>query len=621
MTFDEKRSATAATPGHLPHLPVPAKPVAQADATRVQVRAPAPTLNPNGPADDAARALHRVVEQQTRQTPTTGSPATLLLGVEAAASMRLGSTRHLVHDEGWLSGPKYASLDGAEGALGGMLRQLKTAGRLDGALKAYARLYGKQFTAVLGERVRDVNVRQRLLKLLPPLIPAEQLTMDSFLEQLSVGYVYLNDTAEQLQGKSSDGRRGSSPKNVLETFGYRAGAPVSGKWGFQMRVFYPIPGKAKWPNPIVAFRGTEGISFDIKGKPEGTTDTVIGDMSPKGVGYNQYDPNRALIQRNMDAAAKHGDLIITGHSLGGALAQIAAVEYRAQTRAVVTFQSPGIDEDDTALVEAYNRAHPTDPLLSRHYRIDGDAVPTAGEEHLPGQIYYFDRVQRARGSTAPFKSELSYDSADLTRATAGHVIPMLSTYVRGMGVTQGLLGEIARDGLRDENSLGDDAKDVQVVFGGQYGTAQDPRLQLEKKRTTTAVKGMDMISAYTDVYYDQIAYNTLLATVERRVPRYASAQAFMAAMRTYLDGFAEGQQRLPLTANDRALGQQLQLPMFTRDYAHPIPTGMGMPTYPMMDSKWADMQEQGVTISQAAALRVAAELGRIWTAWHPEGAK
>ncbi|EYB69264.1 hypothetical protein DEIPH_ctg009orf0002 [Deinococcus phoenicis] len=561
---------------------------------------------PNAQAgQEGALLLHGAVEKNTRVRPTTGSPATLLFGVEVAADLRLGSTRKLVENPGFWSGPRYPSLDEAEGPLRAVLGKLKAAGTLGAALTAYARRYGRSFSTVLGERVRDPNVRQRLLALLPPPLTEAQLTRDAFIEQLAVGYVYLNDSATSLQNSANDGRRGSSPKDILGTFGFQAGPPISGRWGLQMRVFLPIPGRAKYPHPIVAFRGTEGIAFSMKGKAEGTTDTVVGDFAPEAVGYNQYNFNRELIKRNIQAAAKHGKVIFTGHSLGGALAQIAAAEFQGLAAEVVTFQSPAIRQADAARVRANNQAHPASALLSRHYRIDGDAVPTAGEAVLPGSIVYFDRVERPRGSAAPYRPQLSFDAADLTRATAGHVSPMLTTAVRGQPARPGALGVIAERGLRDEGTLGPQGKDVAAVYAGSYDTGHDPRVNLEPERLTTGVRGMRLASQYEAVFYESIAYNTLLDRVEKMAGsgQYKNYAGFRAAA-LQLIGRLSGKGRLPLTAQDAALGRQFQLPL--RDWG-----GKASP--------FAQMQQQGVLIDQASANRVANRLEGLWNSWHPEG--
>ncbi len=605
----------------------------------------APQAAPGGHApatpDAAAAALHSLIEGQTVRESTTGSPATLLVGVEAAADVRLGSTRKLVRDEGWLSGPRYASLEHAQGQLLALLERLRHSGELTGAVSAYERRYGQNLYAVLGERLRDPNERQRALALLPAPIPEAQLTQDAFLEQLAVGMVYQNEGAADLQGMAREDRRASSPHTILETFGFQAGPPVSGKWGFQMRVFLPVQGKARWPNPIVAFRGTEGIQFDADGQKaarqqpepghpldparvgkarEGTLDTVVGDAAPAGVGYNQFEQNAELIARVVAGAHAHGALIMVGHSLGGALAQLAAARFVDQTARCVTFQSPGIDRADVERVRRFNSAHADHPMLAHHYRIDGDVVPTAGEANLPGEIHYFDRVTRPKGSGGRYDTEaLSFDTLNLPRATAGHVSPMLSTYLRGGHPQGGALGTLAASGLHDEGSLGPHAQDVGMVYGGRYSADRDPRLNQEAARRSKGSFAMRHTDMYEAVYYENIAYNTLLERVEG-LASGGQARTF-AEFRTAAVHLIQSSDRLPLSARDRALGQQFQLPATETDYAHPIPTGAGVPVFARQDSRFTEMQRSGVEITGAVQVRVRNELIRIWQSWHPEGSE
>ena len=622
---------------------------AGADPTRLSV----PTALPLGPTlasaapgtgagagvANATERLHALIEGQTSREPTTGSPATLLLGVEAAADLRLGSTRRLVQDEGWLSGPRYSQLSNPD-ALLPMLQQLQHSGQLPAVVAAYERRYGQNLYAVLGERVRDPSARERALALLPAPIPEAQLTQDAFLEQLAVGFVYQNEGAAELQGMARETRRDSSPHSILETFGYRAGPPVSGKWGLQLRVFLPIEGKARWPNPVVAFRGTEGIQFDADGAKaarqpaepghpldparvgkarEGTLDTVVGDAAPVGVGYNPFEQNAALIGHVVAGAHAHGPLIMVGHSLGGAIAQLAAARFVDQVARCVTFQSPGIDRADVERVQRFNAAHPDHPMRSHHYRIDGDVVPTSGEADLPGEIHYFDRVTRPRGSRGAYDTEaLSYDSLNLPRATAGHVSPMLSTALRGQRPQGGPLGTLAADGLHDEASLGPQGQDVEMVYGGRYSVERDPRLNQEAARRSKGSFAMRHSGMYEAVYFENIAYNTLLERVEE-LASGGHSHSF-AEFRAAAVQLIQASDRLPLSAQDRALGQQFQLPATETDYRHPIPTGEGFPVYARQDSRFTEMQRGGVEIPDAVRMRVRRELARLWTAWHPEEA-
>lgn len=579
---------------------------------------------PQAPSPNAvmmATLLKDSLDRWAVKKATGTSGANLLLGKEAAADLKLGSSRQLVKSVGFLGGLEYTSLDGQEAKIRPLLQQIKASGISAQVLTAFQSLTGKSLSAVLGEQIRNPQTRQQLLNILPPPISEAQLTQDAFLEQLAVQYVYLNDTAASLNSSTNDGRRGSNPKSILSTFGYRAGPPIAGKWGFQMRVFLPLDPKSGKP-PVVAFRGTEGIAFSMKSKPEGTLDSIIGDFAPAGVGYNQYKQNHAMIVKNVQAAATFGKVIMVGHSLGGALAQIAATEFRASTSQVLTFQSAAISQQDVDKMKAYNKANPGAAVSARHYRIDGDVVPNAGQAMLPGEINYFDRTVRPKGGHSygiDWADLAAKGTLDVSRAQGGHISPMLSTYLRGRGAHNPQQQTLVNSGLHDETTLGKDAKDVQMVYGGQYDTDHDPRIVLEGKRTTTMVGAMNLSGQYETVYYDQIAYNTLLAKIEDMVAsgKYKTYAEFRAAAQTAIQDLGHSG-RLPLTVQDAGLGEQLKLAKEVKDYAHPMYAGDIGAVYPYKDSPFTEMKQQGVPITEDAARRVRRELPFIWDSWHPE---
>jgi len=604
---------------------VPARPTAGPSA-RSRTAPLQRLVDPAAGKVDAA-ALHEVVRKYQVKVQQTGSLASPFVGVDAAANLRLGSARRLITSGGTLGGRTYRSLaDGGvadpdsakrikqfQGELLAMLTRLKAAGRLDAALTSYQRQYGQSFSALLGEQVRDPNLRQRFLSLMPAPISTETLTKDAFIEQLAFGYAYNAQPADALNTENDEVRNHSDPHTILQAFGYRAGPPVTGHWGFQMRVFLPIPGKAKYPNPVVTFRGTEGVAFDLKANPEGTLDTLVGDFAPAGVGYNQYTRNHALIRLNVLAAAAHGPVIMAGHSLGGALAQIAATEFRDRTAEVVTFQGAGVSQQDLNKVLKYNAAHPRTPVTGRFYRVDGDIVPDSGETMLPGSVNYFDLVQRPAGSKAAYAgATLSYDTVDMTRIALGHTTPILTTYIRGQNPKAGLLAVLATAGVH-----GDDAgKDVGMIHGGSYTTDHDPRLNLEPGRRSKAAWAPNRITPqYEALFYSQIAYNTLLRKIEElaRSKVYTTEKAFLTAATDYLATLG-GSKRLPIRPEDVELGRQLHVRPVVADLSRPMEE-----TTHTKRSLFAEMIEQGVPMTQPVvdALSIAT-LKNIWRSWHPE---
>lgn len=201
------------------------------------------------------------------------------------------------------------------------------------------------------------------------------------LEQLAHNYAYhsgdLSDV-DDLKGKS-DAKW--LEQSRLKKIGYERKQVVeSAATGFQVTLFMPViemRGKSADPaslglpedlrlRPVLAFRGTDG-------GPD-----VTDDANPMGIGSFQFAMHEeeigALIAKANGSGQGAPDL--TGHSLGGALAQRAAARFSGEFHDVVTFQAPGIG--DQALT--------VDPKQhgSTHYMMAGDLVSTSGGAHTPG---------------------------------------------------------------------------------------------------------------------------------------------------------------------------------------------------------------------------------------------
>ena len=128
--------------------------------------------------------------------------------------------------------------------------------------------------------------------------------------------------------------------------------------------------------PVLVIRGTQ-LSLD-------GIDDILDDANTNGIGYKQFIDNRAAVEAWLSAVSANGQRPdITGHSLGGALAQWFAVDYTQTPGAllgrVVTFNSPGISADYAA------RFNPNDALGVMHYIDSGDIVSLAGQAYIAGQ--------------------------------------------------------------------------------------------------------------------------------------------------------------------------------------------------------------------------------------------
>lgn len=157
---------------------------------------------------------------------------------------------------------------------------------------------------------------------------------------------------------------------ALSQFGYQIDQQFSdSKTGFQaLGLTSTTPGKP----PVLVFRGIN----------DATDDVAVSDA--KGIGVTQYEANKAAvaawIAKVTQATGQKPDLI--GHSLGGALTQLAATDFYNQIGNVVTFNSPGVS-DATATKfqqEGGNSQNVT------HYVVSGDLVSLAGEAFIPGTV-------------------------------------------------------------------------------------------------------------------------------------------------------------------------------------------------------------------------------------------
>jgi hypothetical protein len=219
---------------------------------------------------------------------------------------------------------------------------------------------------------------------------------DAVIEQLAHGMV-----AKELE---------DNDERFLQTNGYKAMPIIRGVHEFVMRSF--IPTQAGKP-PIVAFRGT------VPTKAQ----TVIADLDPSGIGMYQFNPNRAVIEGQVQAAASHGKVVSSGHSLGGALAQIAAATFPDAVGRIVTFQAPGVSREMAQRIVQHNAQKPDEAIDSSHHRVEGDLVPYGGQALTPGTIHNHRMTGGSALSRNPLSKHVSMPLAQEERAQ-GHEMPV-----------------------------------------------------------------------------------------------------------------------------------------------------------------------------------------------------
>ena len=253
-------------------------------------------------------------------------------------------------------------------------------------------------------------------------------TSDTVVEQLSHGMV-----AKELD---------ENDERYLASNGYRAAPIIRGKHEFVMRSFLPtVAGKA----PIVSFRGTVPSKVD----------TLIADLDPSGIGMYQFNPNRAMIEGQVQAAAAHGKIISAGHSLGGALAQITAATFPDMVSSIVTFQAPGVSREMAQRIQNHNTENPEEAIESSHHRVKGDLVPYGGEALTPGMVHNHEMTGGSMLSRNPLAKHLVFPLAqeaiargeDVPIHTDQNVVATDSVDTEQANADKTQLIELARTGL------------------------------------------------------------------------------------------------------------------------------------------------------------------------------
>ena len=166
--------------------------------------------------------------------------------------------------------------------------------------------------------------------------------------------------------------------------------------------------------------GTSSPVEGMHGKPlravlcfRGSSDAVdwADDLSPEGVGAFQFSAHQGEIAQAVSENSAWGPPDTTGHSLGGALAQLASTV--GSVNRVVTFQSPGISQE--YLDQAQTQEDAT------HHRAKNDIVAWAGDQHLDGESYIYDQTG------AGFEPGMSHTFTMLNDLSArrGDSVPLL----------------------------------------------------------------------------------------------------------------------------------------------------------------------------------------------------
>ena len=130
-------------------------------------------------------------------------------------------------------------------------------------------------------------------------------------------------------------------------------------------------------NSVLAIRGTKR-----------KLDDWLNNTDERGIAFNEFEQSYPAIKSWLE---KQTSVTITGHSQGGALAQLIAAEWTASGHPldkVVTYNSPGITKDpvdDKWLASADKCVASRIKEVTHHISV-GDIVSMAGEAYIQGDV-------------------------------------------------------------------------------------------------------------------------------------------------------------------------------------------------------------------------------------------
>ncbi|MFB9993854.1 hypothetical protein ACFFLM_17995 [Deinococcus oregonensis] len=451
-------------------------------------------------------------------------------------------------------------------------------------LPQVAKLYGQETGRSLLNDLLDVfepwiDVRHDVARVLQGLVP--NLTWNAFLEQLAYGAAYAQrDDMEDAKGGGDD----TNMRQVIKAAGFQAGPLIRGRWGLQFRTFRPLPSAFK-QRPVVIFRGTEGVKPPLANPlnpaiREGMVDTWIGDFTRMGAGYPQYEANKTLIKRNMTAL---GQSAVTGHSLGGGLAQIVMAKLPALVSECVTFNAPGIKAEDAKALEK-------EKIPTTHHRTTRDVVPIGNSQAAPGTIMTYERLIRgAPGSTGWVREK------NLLLPHNHMSINGLLNYEQKENLTP------LQQTMRTVGANGPTPSDQQdaaiTALVSVKPTSQDRMIHAGEK-------GLDDSTTYA-TFRANLGYNLLVEVVEQRVAKLNPKGLNLAQIDEQLQELqAEvmGIDELPVSTEAYRLFDQMGLkPWETFRKLGNVKTVVGAP----------------VAIPVGDRRTVAGQVRGIWTAWWP----
>ncbi|MEM7367673.1 MAG: hypothetical protein AAF587_03660 [Bacteroidota bacterium] len=230
-----------------------------------------------------------------------------------------------------------------------------------GTARALDSIFGPNGTAIQAEDIPDEHAFDEFVA--------------RHLAYIGDGNINMDD---QISAEQVDRLRSEGFEDDIQT--------IEGEEGFQMTFIVPQPGSGR--NPMLAIRGSEDGTDMYK--------DWGSDMDYHQVGDRQFNANRERIAQVIEYLCQNsetGQIDLTGHSLGGGLAQTIMAHHTRQIARLTTFAAPGQNQES---VDMYNqnveemRAEGLEGPEVAHHVEDQGMVYLVGEGHLPGTTYRHD---------------------------------------------------------------------------------------------------------------------------------------------------------------------------------------------------------------------------------------
>jgi len=498
-----------------------------------------------------------------------------------APAAALTDVEHLVTEAVFTVNPKVPQNDRARHQLLDLLNRLGSRSDLLDLAKLYKTKTGRDLHNDLQKAFAPwPDTRRHFTALMAGL--QVQMPWNAFVEQLAIGAAYA-DKDDLSDAKGADAN--TNLAEVIQKSGYHSLPLVRGRWGLQFRMFKPIPGHTPmFPHPavpIMAFRGTEGVKPPWAGAlgadREGMTDTYIGDLTRLGAGYPQVLSNLELISRN---AASLDKSLMTGHSLGGGIAQIVTAKLPQFTSECITFSAPGIAAADAKSLEGKK-------IPSTHHRTGGDIVPISGDASTPGKIITYDRFVGAANGQDWNRDR---NVATTHNSMPVHTMMNYTNFNKLLPIEQ----EIMNRGVSGPNR--DDAQRRTIsVVSSVVPTSKDPAVRAGERSLSIGVTRR--------VFMANLGYNLAVEYVQREVAKLDPARMDRKTINRELQALSV-----------RIIEMDTQV--FSKE-SYDLYESLGVHSYDAMISKKILKIGDLIDVSNADRALVQLQVAGTWKSWWP----